>query len=100
MCALKLAGDASTVLFANTSRYCQPELRTIVRTPSAKILTIGSTQRFLSFPPIAYRTTEAAAQNPIEGKYRKRSAMMLPMLITRFDVGSSITKKKITPHEK
>src|SRR5262249_29289339 len=37
-------------------------------------------------------TTQPA--KPIEGKYRNLSAMMLPMISSKLDVGSNATKKK------
>src|SRR5689334_3989836 len=35
----------------------------------------------------------AAPTNPTSGRYKKRSAMMLPIVISRFDVGRNTTKK-------
>ena len=56
--------------------------------PSRQITTAGSANRSRVLPEIFKRMTARAAQNPIDGRYKNRSAMMLPIVRIKFEVGS------------
>src|ERR1017187_3968258 len=136
---LKLFGQASTAFVHSRSSFSQSGLRRNERTPQATTIKLSAvrattcSQRRCAHPEtsncgirlrqIAYTARTAQPTNPINGMYRKRSAMMLPMhqvsLTTgqlkicqlkicqfsksgspifgkRFEVGSKVPKKKKT----
>src|SRR5262249_16668630 len=90
---------AATVLLHSAVSSFQSEFRTNVRTPSEQITRIASTQPGFHFALMAQNMTAAAAQSPTDGRYKKRSAMMLPIVMSAFDVGNRVGKKKKMPHE-
>src|SRR5689334_2095794 len=99
MCDLKLAGDVLIVLCHSETSSCQSALRAYARPPRVITITAGSAQRAVlpgraNFSLAAHSASAATAQNPIDGRYRKRSAMMLPIFRTRFDVGNIMPRRK------
>src|SRR5438477_13170129 len=103
MCDLKLAADVLTVLCQSEISSCQSVLRAYARAPRAITTTAGNAHRAAlperaNFSLTAHNDSAATVQNPIDGRYRNRSAMMLPIFRRRFDVGAIMPKRKRPPH--
>src|ERR1019366_6956452 len=91
---LKLCGEVLTEASARVSESYQSTLRIQVRTPIATMITLnatGATIRSRSFSPRSYTNITAHAANPIDGKYRKRSAIIVPVKNNRLVTGRIVT---------
>src|ERR1017187_3241237 len=79
---LKLFGEVRTEAVAKLSASCQSELRNQVRIPNAATImhsVIGASNVNRVRSPIAKTIITAHAANPTDGKYRNRSAMIVPV---------------------
>src|SRR6266566_4904252 len=95
MWVLKLLGQVSSALIQNRSLSAQSAFLFQVRRLSAVTATASAA---VATPtrrgPSARTPATRQPAKPIEGRYRNRSAMILPMINNRLEVGRSARKKK------
>src|SRR5450432_1287089 len=100
-CALALAGDARTMSVKSASSLAHTGLRMSVRAASRSVTAASTTARGRDrlVKSAAPPTIQEAAirQKPAEGRYARRSAKIVPVGKSRFDVGSDAMQRKRKP---
>src|SRR5579883_904460 len=93
ICVLKLSGQAATALDAIVTSFCQSAFRAKVRMPNA--IESRATAEAANHPLLTpRRQTVSAAANPSAGRYMNRSAMIVPIGISRLEVGRNTIAEK------